>query len=271
MKKTIPDYIIDGSIMIESVEAFRSILKEYPGRPELLKKYADLLLVNKRTYVAGLHYDQSADLFLNAGRLFAAWVCRLLQWQLSPPPRDKFLEFHQALGSTPHNGAPVDQFIKNLTSAERMAVFSKFCRMHAPANKTILAAGDRRTHLYFVVSGVLQETSHDVRLEKPKARNEESRILWEADCFGDVYPFSETPPVQYCVHTRTRAELVTISRQELIRVCSRFPGVAEGLRRLWHFRFATISERSILPIQDIRKEKRYRIAASMNVLSATAG
>jgi hypothetical protein len=268
MKKTIPEYIIDGSITVDSVEAFRGILKEFPGRPELLKKYADLLIAHKRTYVAGLHYDQAAELFLNAGRLFAAWMCKLLQWQLHQPSREKFLEFHQALEGTPHNGAPVDQFIKSLSPAERMAVFSKFGRMHAPAKKIILAAEERRAHLYFVVCGVLQEASHEVLSQKPEVQNEDSRILWEADCFGDVYPFSVKAPMQFCVQARTHVELVTISRQQLIRVCSHFPRVAEGLRRLWHFRFGRYNENTP---QDVRKEKRYRLTTSMNVLSTAGG
>jgi hypothetical protein len=267
MKKTISQYIIDGSITVDSVEAFRGILKEFPGRPELLKMYADLLAARKRTYVAGLHYDEAADLFLNAGRLFPAWMCKLSQWRLHRPPRDKFLEFHQALGTTPHNGAPVDQFIKNLSAAERMAVFSKFNHMFVPARKTILGAGERQDHLYLVVGGVLQETSHEVLEENPRFQNEASRILWEADCFGDIYPFSEQLPAQFYVHATTRVELLTLCRQRLISVCTQFPAVKASLKRLWCFRNGKNNE--IVP-QDVRKEKNYRIAASMKVLSTAA-
>jgi hypothetical protein len=268
MKKAIPEYIIDGSITVDSVEAFRGILKEFPGRPELLKMYADLLAARKRTYAAGQHYDQAAALFLNAGRLFSAWVCKLLQWQLHRPSRDQVLEFHQALGSTPHNGAPVDHFIMNLTPAERMAVFSKFDRIRAPAKKNILGTGERRDYLYLVVCGVLQEASCEVPPQNPKFQHEASRILWEADCFGDAYPFSEQLPAQSYVQATTRVELVAISRQHLICACGRFPGVERGLTHLWGFRFGKTKESTP---QEVRKEKLYRIRTSMNVLSAAGG
>jgi hypothetical protein len=120
--------------------------------------HADQLAAKKLRDAAIEHYDQAARLFLNAGRLFQAWVSKILLWRLKRPSRDQLLEFHQAVESTTHNGAPVDEFIKNLTPAERMAVISQFRRIWAGPGKTILNAGDRQTHLYLVVSGVLKET-----------------------------------------------------------------------------------------------------------------
>ncbi len=268
MKKTIPQYIIDGSIRIESIEAFRGVLKEFPGRPELLKMYADLLAVCKRTYVAGQHYSEAAHVFLNAGRLFPAWVCKLLQWQLHRPSQEEFLEFHHTLGSTPHNGAPVDRFIKNLSPSERTALFAKFKRIYVPAQQTVLAAEEQRACIYFVVSGVLQEVTSETLDQLPRTQPEASRILWEADCFGDIYPFSEPAPTNFYVQTTTRVELITIPRSQLVRVCSRLPGVERGLLDLWHFRYGKNLARSP---QEVRQEKSYRIAASMNFLSAAAG
>jgi hypothetical protein len=44
--KSIPDHIIDGTIVIDSVEAFKSILKQFPDDAHLLKAYSDFLAKN---------------------------------------------------------------------------------------------------------------------------------------------------------------------------------------------------------------------------------
>ena len=46
-EKSIPEHIIDGTIVIDSVEAFSSILKQFPGHPALLKKNAHMHLMQE--------------------------------------------------------------------------------------------------------------------------------------------------------------------------------------------------------------------------------
>jgi hypothetical protein len=262
MKKTIPDYILDGSIVVDSVEAFAGILREFPGRPDLLKMHADLLAAKKFRDEAIEQYDQAARLFLDAGRLFLAWVSKILQWRLRRPSRDELLEFHQAVEKTSHNGAPVDEFVKNLSPSERMAVFSQFRRIWAEAGKTILKSGDRQAHLYLVVSGVLRETGYETITQKPRFRREASRVLWEADSFGDVYPFTEQIPGQSHVVATTRVELVMISRQRLMRACRRHPNVERSIIRLCRIR----SENKKDSLSNgVRKGHRYPIPTRMSV------
>jgi CRP-like cAMP-binding protein len=262
MKKSIPEYILDGSIVIDSVEAFASILKEFPDRPDLLKMHADQLAARKLRDAAIEHYDQAARLFLSAGRLFQAWVSKVLQWRLKRPSRDQLLEFHQAVESTTHNGAPVDEFIKNLAPAERMAVISQFRRIWAGPGKTILNAGDRQTHLYLVVSGVLKETCYEMMTQKPRFRREGCRLLWEADSFGEIYPFSEQISAQSHVVATTRVELVMVSRQRLMRACLRHPNVERGIIRLCRIR----SENKKQSLSNgVRKGHRYPIPTRMSV------
>lgn len=262
MKKSIPEYIVDGSIVVDSVEAFASILKEFPGRPELLKMHAGQLAARKFRDEAIEHYDQATRLFLDAGRLFQAWVSKILQWRLKRPSRDQLLEFHQAVERTTHNGAPVDNFIRNLAPGERMAVFSQFRRIWAEAGKTILKTGDRQTHLYLVVSGVLKETGYEMVTQKPRFRREASRVLWEADSFGDIYPFSEQIPTQSHVVATTRVELVMISRQRLMRACLRHPNVESGIIRLCRIRSDNKKESLS---NGVRKGHRYPIPTRMSV------
>jgi CRP-like cAMP-binding protein len=262
MKKTVPEYILDGSIAVDSVDAFRSILKEFPDRPELLKMYAEMLAADKFKDAAIQQYDQAARLFLDAGRLFQAWVSKILQWRLQRPSREQLLEFHSTVASTAHNGAPVDDFMKSLAPAERMAVFSQFRRMVAPAGKTILKAGDCPRHLYMVAAGVLKENSYEMVSQKPRFRRDASRVLWEADCFGDIYPFSEQVPSQSDVVATTRVEVVMISRQHLMRACRRYPGVENGIIRLCRIRSVKKIE---TPSNGVRKGQRYSIPTRMSI------
>jgi hypothetical protein len=262
MKKTIPEYIIDGSIVVDSLEAFASILREFPGRPELLRMHADLLVAGHFQAAAVQQYDEAARLFLEAGRLLPAWVSKILQWQLLRPSRDQLVEFHHAIESTPHNGAPADAFLQDLDPIERMAVFARSRRICAPAGENILIAGKRYADLHLVVSGIVKESCYEMLSEKPKSRREACRVLWEADSFGEVYPFSEEVPVQPHIVTNTRTELLVISRRRLMRACRRHPNVESGIIRLCRIR----AHRQAEPDSDgVRKGLRYTLATCMSV------
>ena len=263
MKKTVPEFILDGSIVVDSVEAFGSIIKEFPDRPELLKMCAEMLAAKKLKDAAIEQYQQAARLFLDSGRLFQSWVSKILQWRLQRPSREELLEFHRTVANTAHNSAPVDDFIKNLTPTERMAVFSQFRRICAPAGKTILKAGDFPRHLYMVVAGVLKENCYEMVSQKPRFRRDASRVLCEADCFGGrSTPFSEKMPSQSDVVATTRVEVVMISRQHLMRACRRHPSVENGIIRLCRIRFAKKIE---TPSNGVRKGQRYSIPTRMSI------
>ena len=62
--KSIPDHIIDGSIVIDSVEAFKSILKQYPENASLLKAYSDFLTKSNLFDLAAKSYGEASDLFV---------------------------------------------------------------------------------------------------------------------------------------------------------------------------------------------------------------
>jgi hypothetical protein len=262
MKKSIVDFIVDGSIIIDSLEAFVRILKEFPGRPELLRMHADMLAAGRFQAAAVKEYNEAARLFLDSGRLFPAWVAKLLQWQLQRPSRDELVEFHRAIERTPHNGAPVDDFIKNLDPKERMAVFSLFRRLRSPAGKYILNAEKRYTDLHLVVSGILKESFYEMISHKSRFRKEGGRVLWEADSFGEIYPFSDEIPTQPNVVTSTRTELLLISRRHLIRVCHRYPNVESGIIRLCRIRSP---RKSGSASEGVRRGLRYSVPTRMSI------
>ncbi len=262
MKKTTADYIIDGSIIIDSIEAFAKILKEFPGRPELMRMHADMLVEGRLKAAAVRQYNEAASLFLSSGRLLQAWIAKILQWQLQRPSRDSLVEFHRVIESAPHNGSPADDFIQNLDPLERMAVFSHSRRISAPAGTNILIAEKRHADLYLVVSGGLRESCYEMISQKTTFRRDTCRVLGESDSFGEVYPFSEEVPTQPHVVTSTRAELLVVSRRRLIRACRKHPNVESGVIRLCRSRSKRKAEAGS---NGIRKGLRYTIPTRMSI------
>jgi hypothetical protein len=191
-----------------------------------------------------------------------ALVAKILLWQLQRPVRDQLIEFHRALESTPHNGAPADEFIQNLNPVERMAVFSHFRRVCAPPGKTLLNPGKRPADLYLVVSGVVKESTYEMLSHKPSFRRDACRVLQEADSFGEVYPFSEDTLIQPHVVASSRTELAVVSRSRLIRACRRYPNVERGLVRLCRIRS---TRKADPPFVAVRKGSRYSVPTRMRI------
>jgi hypothetical protein len=270
MPKTILEHVIDGSIVIDSLEASKSILKNYPDRPELLKMHADLLAADNQQAAAAEHYARTAVRFLAQGQPFQAWVAKTLQWALQRPRPDQLLDFHLALGRAVHKGAPVDVFIRGLAPPERMAVFARFQRLRAPAGKTLMKAGAPQSRLYLVVAGLLRESSYEMVSQKPRPGREAGRMLREADAFGEVYPFNGETRGRSHVETVTRSELLVLSKSHLMRVSRRFPNVESGLIRLCGIR---TGKRETHQSNAVRHGERYVVSTKLNltILPAAAG
>jgi hypothetical protein len=262
MKKTFLEHILDGSIVIKSVEAMSSALKEFPDQPELVRMYADLLAGRGLRQAAVQQYNQASRLFLSSGRLFQAWFSKILQWQFQKPSREELIKTQFIVESFTHRGAPVDAFIQGLPPRPRMAVFSQFKRIVKPAGKTILKAGQQPAYLYVVVSGVLKEASYQMVVQKPRFHRQGSRILKEDDIFGDIYPFTEEITTQSYVQTVTRVELLAMSRRRLMLVCRKYPEIERGIIRLCRIRSG---RRDPHPSDIARMGERYPIPAKMSV------
>lgn len=269
MPKTILEHVIDGSIVIDSLEASKSILKDHPDCPELLKIHADLLAAGLQQAAAAEHYSRAAVRFLSQGRPFQAWVAKTLQWALQRPRPDQLLDFHLSLGRAPQTEAPVDSLVRMLAPPERMAVFARFQRLRTPAGRTLMKAGTPQSRLYLVVSGLLRESSYEMVSQKPRPGREAFRTLREGDAFGEVYPFNGNSPGRSHVGAVTRSELLVLSKSHLIRVCRRFPNVESGLIRLCGIRAV---KREAHLSNAVRRGERYAVSTKLDltVLPAAA-
>jgi hypothetical protein len=108
--KSIPDHIIDGSIVIDSVEAFKSILKQYPQNASLVKAYSDFLAKHKLFDLAAKSYGEASNLFVIEGNILQAIVSKKLEWRIKPTGKKETRLFLNALKTGKSKGIPLKDF-----------------------------------------------------------------------------------------------------------------------------------------------------------------
>jgi hypothetical protein len=235
-QKSIPEHITDGSIGIDSIEAFGSILKQYPNHPGLLKKYSDLLFRQDLHDLAAKSYGEAAQLFIESGKMLQALVAKKLQWLIKPPTNKEIHQFLSALDQGSFDDSPLKIFFEKLSAREKLAIISGFVRVGLIAGKTVIKSGERDTDLYFVVSGTLKDSVFPSIDTKQKVYRKSDIYLSDDDFWGDVYPFNRNQASTSEVATVTQVELVKISKQKLVRICRQYPNVERALSDLFKIR-----------------------------------
>ena len=267
-EKSIPDHIIDGSIVIDSIDAFSSILKQFPKHPALLKIYADLLFRQALLDMAAKFYAEAAELYLKSGRMLQALVAQKQQWLIKPPSSHNLNAFLSTLGQGAFRETPLKLFFNRLSPKEILSIISGFVRVRLFAGKTVQKAGDRESYLYFVVSGTLQDSFYPSLETKEKVHRKGNITLTADDFFGDVYPFKKDQTCNSEIKTITQVELVKISRQKLMKLCRDFPNIELALIDL--FKIRSGPEESSQP-STVRKAERYQLPIKMNLELAPKG
>ena len=274
MSKTILEHILDGSIVLDSVEAFGSVVEEFPENPELLKLFADFLTAKGKGSPAAQHYSRASEIFLGSGRLLHAVVAKMLEWRFDRPSRETLLRFLSAVSVHPHDESPVNRFLQSLLPAELMALFSQFSCHRFPSGKTIRNLGEPETHLWFVLAGELKESyyqliGHKPKFNKQRLQQRASRLLGKNHVFGDVFPFTEINLSQGVIETTACTEVIAIPRRRLIQVCQKFSKVELGVLKLLQIRSET---RADSPSGKVRRGERYAMQVSMTVeINPTGG
>jgi len=261
-RKSIPDHIIDGSIVIDSIEAFGSILKQFPDNPLLIKKYSDLLLRQNLLDLAAKSYCEAARLFIESGKMLQALVSKKLQWFIKHPSNEEVRLFLSALRQGRFSETSLELFFDKLSVSEMLAIISSFVRVQLSSGKLVRKVGDPETDLYFVVSGTLKDTYYPSLETKDKVHRKPKIYLGENDFFGDIYPFKKDKICNSNIETVTRVELVKISVQKLMNHCRKYPNIELGLIDLSKIR-------SGLGLQNranfIRKHDRYTLPIKMHL------
>ena len=261
-EKSIPEYIIDGSIVIDSIEAFSSILKQFPKHPALLKKYADLLFRQELLDLAAKFYGEAARLYIDSGQMLQALVAQKQQWLIKPPSKKEIDLFLSNIKQGNFRTTPLNMLFDKLPPREMLAIISGFVRVRLFADKTIQKAGDMETDLYFIVSGTLKDSIFPSLDTKEKVHRKPNVYLSDDDFFGEIYPFNKDHNCKSDIKTVTQVELVKISKQKLMKLCREYPEIELALIDL--FKIRSGHEGSSQP-QTARKAGRYQLPIKMNL------
>jgi CRP-like cAMP-binding protein len=255
-QKSIPEHIIDGSIVIDSIEAFGSILKQFPNQPALKKKYGDLLFRHNLLDLAAKSYAEAAQLFIESGKMLQSVVSKKLQWLIKPPPNKEIHQFLSALGQKNFDVSPLMLFFEKLSPKEVLAIMSEFVRVRLIAGKTVKKAGDNETDLYFIVSGTLKDSAFPFLETKERVYRKSNIYLTDDDFFGEVYPFNKNQTSISDIATVTQVELVKISRQKLVKLCRHYPNIEMALIDLFKVRARSEKKKQQ---QNLRRAERYQL------------
>jgi CRP-like cAMP-binding protein len=222
-------HIADGSLTIDSVKEFRSILRIFPNDPALHRVYADLQARKKSLKAATASYRKAATLYIESGMLLQAVVCKILEWRLDPPTPARARRFYQALNGGKYHETLLNVFFNRLSFREFAAFVNQFTRARIHAGKTIKKMGEQEKFLYFIAAGSVTATTLHPLAEGQKETQKSIVYLTENDFFGDVYPFESDKISQSYFETATATELVKISQAALKRICKKFPNVELGI------------------------------------------
>ena len=226
---SIAKHIVDGSLTIDSVKEFRSILRIFPNDPALHRAYADLLARKKLLRLATESYRKAATLYIESGMMLQAVVCKILEWRIDPPTPLKARRFYQALNGGKYHETLLNVFFNRLSFPEFAAFINQLKRARIKAGTTIIKMGAQEKFLYFIAAGnVIATTPHPLVQGQEDA--EKSKVyLTENDFFGDIYPFESDKISQSYFETTTVTELIKIPPTALKRICKKFPNIELGI------------------------------------------
>ena len=237
---SIAEQIVEGSLLIKTVAEFKSILKIFPNDPALQKVFSELLLKHKHRIEAANSYAKAAHLFAEAGKFLQAVDCKLLQWQIKPPTPKEARLFHSNFQKSSFNQSPLKSFFQRLSYEELMSLVPKMVHQKLTSGNLVKKTGDRENSLYLVVSGELKETVYfPLRKKKDTLYRKKVSSLNENQFFGDIYPFKDTNTSKSFIETATQAELLRITKSNLIKICKKYPNIEMRLLDLYHVRKKT--------------------------------
>jgi CRP-like cAMP-binding protein len=256
------EHIIDGSIVINSIDLMLDILKKFPAEPYLVRIYADLILKYKMHEAAAKAYNRAAILFLNNGKMLPAIVAKISQWHIEMPSDQHVKSFLSELNNNHNRELPIGHFFSKLSIHELKALCSLFENVRLPAGQVVKEIGDPEDHLFFIVSGRLKDSIYLTLQNQRKIFRKPTLTLSENDFFGDIYPFNKEQRSQSYIETLEPVELVRIPREKLMRICRKYPNIELGIIDLLSIRSITDKE---APVDEIRRETRYKFTLRLEL------
>jgi CRP-like cAMP-binding protein len=260
-KNTI-EHIIDGSIVINSIDLMLDAMKKFPVQPDLVRIYAGLLTQNKMPDAAAKAYNRAAKLYLNNDKILPAMVSKISQWHIEMPSDQDVQSFLSELNSSNNKTLPLGHFFSKLSIQELKAFCSLFENIRLPSEQVVKEIGDPEDHLFFVISGRLKDSIYLTLQNRRRIFRKPTLTLTENDFFGDIYPFNKEQRSQSYIETLEPVELVRIPKEKLMRIGRKYPNIELGIIDLLSIRSLTDED---TPSDEIRKETRQKFALKLQL------
>jgi CRP-like cAMP-binding protein len=260
--KNTVEHIIDGSIVINSIDLMLAVIKKFPAEPDLVRIYAGLLTKNKMPDAAAKAYNRAAKQYLNNGKILPAMVSKISQWHIEMPSDQNVQSFLSELNSNNNKTLPLGHFFSKLSIQELKALCSLFENIRLPSGQVVKEIGDPEDHLFFVVSGRLKDSIYLTLQNQRKIFRKPTLTLAENDFFGDIYPFNKEQRSQSYIETLEPVELVRIPKEKLMRIGRKYPNIELGIIDLLSIRALTDEG---APSDEIRRQTRQKFALKLQL------
>lgn len=262
MNSRLLDYILSGSIVINSLGVLGHWIKRFPDNPDLLKIYANLLAVNSHLQAAANHFDRAAQIFFKEGQFLQGTAAKMAQWQAVRPRKEEVEAVLSAFQNQTSDGKPATAFFRNLSTDELSDLCQCVENVCHPPGTTVKQLGEIERVLNFVVSGELKESNYRMIEDQQVKFKKPIQILKANDIFGVVYPFSEDIQSQSHIVTLKRTELASIKKEKIIRLCKMHPNLEAKIIDLLQIRDRkTLKNSPALA----RKAKRYNLNTPISI------
>lgn len=262
MNTRLLEYILNGNIVINSLEVLGHWIKRFPDHPDLLKIYANLLAVNAHFQAAANHYDRAAQIFLKEGQFLQGIATKMAQWQAVRPQKEELKAFLSGCQNQIPDRNPVAAFWKNLSADEISDLYQIADNICYPSGITVKQLGEVEKVLSFVVSGELKESNYRMIEDQQVKFKKPIQMLKPNDIFGVVYPFSEDIRSQSHIVTVKRTELISFTKEKLVRLCRVHPLFEAKIIELLQIRYSKASKNGSALA---RKAKRYNLSTPISI------
>jgi CRP-like cAMP-binding protein len=225
--------LIDRSLTLTSDKEYQQLKILFPDKGEISRVHGDFLLQHHKKDDAFNTYTHATELFLREGKTFQAIVSKLLAWRIGKPTHADGLAFHNALQTSIKEESPLRHLFSDMSYQELLALMLKLVRVQLKAKQTITRVGQDCQHVFFVVSGTLEETITPVDNPPSGVSVPNEQYLFDNDIFGDIFPLGESTVSLSDVKALTPAEVIKISKAAITDICKRHPRLEQRLAKLY--------------------------------------
>ena len=218
-----------GTVTITKMEDFNEVLAEYPDSPFVNRLVADFLKKKFSFSNAIKRYKKTYRLFMDDGETLHAISALMELWGIVTPVTYDFRSLHSQLRRRESNNSALDECFAAMSYQELRTILAKLDKTRVKTGGIVQHPGEPEETLYFVVSGELIKS-------QPKSENNDDvadHFLLPNDHFGKDHPLNIKGPASYQIKAASESELLKITKDDFLAICSEHPALKDGLAKLF--------------------------------------